>query len=60
MFYIYKVKMDWGCLRIQMNEENHIWSRQVLVANNIYIYIGLFGKFMPILKENWNAEDLNF
>jgi len=22
--------------------------------------IGLSGKFVPILKENWNAEDLNF
>jgi len=26
----------------------------------LYEYIGLSGKFVPILKENWNAEDLNF
>jgi len=25
-----------------------------------YVYIELFGKFVPMLKENWNAEDLNF
>jgi len=27
---------------------------------DIYVYIELSGKFVPILKENWNAEDLNF
>ena len=26
----------------------------------VVITIGLSGKFVPILKENWNAEDLNF
>ena len=25
-----------------------------------FLCIGLFGKFVPILKKNWNAEDLNF
>jgi len=44
-------------------------SEWVFVYNNekyyisvvfIYIYIFLSGKLVPILKENWNAEDLNF
>jgi len=30
------------------------------VAIEYIIIIGLSGKFLPILKENWNAEDLNF
>jgi len=31
----------------------------MIYKNNINWYIGLSGKFVPILKENWNA-DLNF
>jgi len=33
------------------------WSADSLKHS---VYIGLSGKFVPILKENWNAEDLNF
>jgi len=32
----------------------------VILARTRLINIGLFGKFVPILKENGNAEDLNF
>ena len=38
------------------------YNNQIKLLNYIYIYgtIGLSGKFVPMLKENWNAENLNF
>ena len=32
----------------------------IITTINVEWNIGLSGKFVPILKENWNAEDLNF
>jgi len=32
----------------------------ILLIRILHVCIGLSGKFVPILKENWNAEDLHF
>ena len=39
----------------------NIYIYIIYILNYIkFLYIGLSGKSVPILKENWNAEDLNF
>jgi len=53
IYVIARNSRDWR-LGHDNNSTWKIWDR--LFKQNI----GLSGKFMPILKENWNAENLNF
>jgi len=49
-----------GKKKTENNLKNWIIYFKYYIIHIFLQNIGLSGKFVPILKENWNAEDLNF